>query len=164
MEIGQKIKKMRKEAGISQEELAFALEVSRQTVTRWERGRMIPDTERVAALAKYFGVTADELMNDEKTAVAQVGSAREERTDAAAIKRRSAPKILVVLGAILIVVGLLGVLGAALLFSDGDVTAVYASASVSTGELFAIFGVLAAVGVVLTAAFAISRAVKRRKA
>ena len=63
-----------------------------------------------------------------------------------------------------IVVGLLGVLGAALLFSDGDVTAVYASASVSTGELFAIFGVLAAVGVVLTAAFAISRAVKRRKA
>lgn len=51
-----------------------------------------------------------------------------------------------------------------LLFSDGDVTALYASASVSTGELFAIFGVLAAVGVVLTAAFAISRAVKRRKA
>ena len=63
-----------------------------------------------------------------------------------------------------IVVGLLGVLGAALLFSDGDVTAVYASASVSTGELFAIIGVLAAVGVVLTAAFAISHAVKRRKA
>lgn len=45
MEIGQKIKKMRKEAGISQEEPAFALEVSRQTVTRRERGRMIPDTD-----------------------------------------------------------------------------------------------------------------------
>lgn len=64
MTLGEKITRLRKERGLSQEELSSVLNVSRQAVSKWETGDATPDVERVVALAEYFGVTTDWLLRD----------------------------------------------------------------------------------------------------
>ena len=58
---------LRKLNGLSQEELAEKVNVSRQTLSKWESGESAPDLERAAALAEVFGVTLDDLVNYEST-------------------------------------------------------------------------------------------------
>ena len=65
MKLSEKLYKLRKERGLSQEQLADALGVSRQAISKWEGGAAIPEVEKLLALSKYFGVTADYLLNDE---------------------------------------------------------------------------------------------------
>ncbi len=65
MKIGEKIARCRKRKGMSQEELAEQLELSRQAVSRWETGTAVPDTEKVILLSRLFGVTTDYLLLDE---------------------------------------------------------------------------------------------------
>ena len=55
-DIGEKIKELRKSRGVSQEQLAFDLNVSRQTITKWEANAVQPNMESITALCKYFGV------------------------------------------------------------------------------------------------------------
>ena len=64
MTLGEKIIDLRKKRGLSQEELAITLGVSRQAVSKWEVGESTPDTDKVIALAEYFGVTTDSLLRD----------------------------------------------------------------------------------------------------
>ena len=63
--LGKKIQQLRKENGLSQEELASKLTISRQAVSKWELGESMPDTENVVQLSKLFGVSTDYLLNDE---------------------------------------------------------------------------------------------------
>lgn len=65
MKLSEKILTLRKKLGLSQEELAERLNVSRQAVSRWEVGSAQPDASNVLQLSKLFGVTADYLLNDE---------------------------------------------------------------------------------------------------
>lgn len=65
MKIGEKIGICRKKAGLSQEELANRLELSRQAVSRWETGAAVPDTEKVIQLSRIFQVSTDYLLLDE---------------------------------------------------------------------------------------------------
>ena len=58
--LGENLAKYRKKAGYSQEELADKLGVSRQAVSKWERGEASPDTENLIALSRLYGVTLDE--------------------------------------------------------------------------------------------------------
>ncbi|MBO5257322.1 MAG: helix-turn-helix transcriptional regulator, partial [Clostridia bacterium] len=60
--IAEKIRTLRKERGITQDELAAALRVSFQSVSRWENGQTYPDIELIPKIAAYFGVTTDELL------------------------------------------------------------------------------------------------------
>lgn len=62
MQIGQKIYNLRKTAGITQEQLASQLNVSRQTVSKWEAETTLPDIESVVAISRLFGVSLDELL------------------------------------------------------------------------------------------------------
>lgn len=62
MELAGNIYRLRAERGMSQEELAAALGVSRQSVSKWETGAATPELDKVAALAALFGVTMDELV------------------------------------------------------------------------------------------------------
>ncbi len=62
MKLGEKIALLRKKAGLSQEELAARLEISRQAVSRWETGSAQPDLEKVVELARLFSVTTDHLL------------------------------------------------------------------------------------------------------
>ncbi len=65
MNLAEKIFTLRKQCGMSQEELAEKLNVSRQAVSRWEVGSAQPDAENVLNLSRLFGVTADYLLNDD---------------------------------------------------------------------------------------------------
>lgn len=62
--ISDKIYNLRKQYEISQEELAFELEVSRQTISKWETGGTIPDTKNLIRLSKYFNVPIETFYTD----------------------------------------------------------------------------------------------------
>ena len=62
MDIGSKIKELRIEKNLTQEELAAELGVTAAAVSKWENGYTLPDILMLCALADFFGVTADELL------------------------------------------------------------------------------------------------------
>ncbi len=64
MKIGNKIAALRNIYGISQEELAERLEVSRQSVSKWEMNQSFPQIEKIIALSELFNVTCDEIIKD----------------------------------------------------------------------------------------------------
>ncbi len=66
MTIGERLLKLRKEKNISQEELANTLNVSRQTVSKWETDQTMPDFDKIVPLCEYFGITSDELLSGKK--------------------------------------------------------------------------------------------------
>ena len=61
MELGKEIHRLRNNLGITQEALAEALNVTAQTVSKWERGTSLPDVQMLPEIAVYFGVTIDQL-------------------------------------------------------------------------------------------------------
>ena len=61
MTLGEKISALRAARGMKQDELAAALGVSRQSVSKWETGASVPELDRLVQLAGLFGVTLDEL-------------------------------------------------------------------------------------------------------
>lgn len=63
MELRDKLRHFRKERGISQMEAADQLEVSRQTIHRWEAGTSVPTTENLLRLSELYGVPLDVWMN-----------------------------------------------------------------------------------------------------
>ena len=65
MKLSEKILYYRKKAGLSQEELAGRVGVSRQAVSKWELGDAAPEVDKLRALAREFGVTVDELLSEE---------------------------------------------------------------------------------------------------
>jgi transcriptional regulator with XRE-family HTH domain len=64
MEFNNKLYELRKKRGYSQEELANRLNVSRQTVSKWEVGESTPDMEKLVAISDLFEVSLDELVKD----------------------------------------------------------------------------------------------------
>lgn len=62
MNISDRIQSLRKAKGITQEQLADAVGVSRQAVSKWEAEQSVPDLERVVAMAEYFDVTTDYIL------------------------------------------------------------------------------------------------------
>ena len=66
MEFHEKLQELRKQRGLTQEELAQALYVSRTAVSKWESGRGYPGIDSLKAIARYFSVSIDELLNGEK--------------------------------------------------------------------------------------------------
>lgn len=62
MNISDRIQSLRKARGITQEQLADAVGVSRQAVSKWEAEQSVPDLERIVAMAEYFDVTTDYLL------------------------------------------------------------------------------------------------------
>ena len=66
MEFHEKLQELRKSRGLTQEELAEALYVSRTAVSKWESGRGYPSIDSLKAIAAYFSVTIDDLLSSEK--------------------------------------------------------------------------------------------------
>ncbi len=64
MTIGEKITELRVAANISQEQLAEKINVSRQSVSKWEMGQALPQIDKVLQLCELFGVSTDELLHD----------------------------------------------------------------------------------------------------
>lgn len=85
MTIGEKIQKLRKQNGLSQEALAEKVSVTRQTISKWELGQSQPDLGFVAALSDIFNVSSDYLIRDNVEAVDTFARGKEniniEKTD-----------------------------------------------------------------------------------
>jgi len=67
IEIANRLQKLRKEFGYSQEELADKLGISRQAVSKWERAESSPDTDNLIILARLYNMSLDELLYDTET-------------------------------------------------------------------------------------------------
>ena len=67
LNIGETIKKLRKEREITQEEFSEVLGVSCQSVSRWENNSCYPDIELIPMIAAFFGISTDKLMGIDET-------------------------------------------------------------------------------------------------
>ena len=63
MTIGEKIRQLRKEKGLTQDAVASALEISRQAIAKWESDQSSPSTENLVKLANLFNVSLEELVD-----------------------------------------------------------------------------------------------------
>ena len=66
MTFAEKLKSLRKQASMSQEQSAEKLGVSRQAVTKWETDTGIPDLENIKSISSLFDISIDELLSNEK--------------------------------------------------------------------------------------------------
>lgn len=64
MKFNEKLIKLRKEMGLSQEELGNKLNVARQTVSKWELGETTPEMDKLIKMSEIFNITLDELIKD----------------------------------------------------------------------------------------------------
>ena len=64
MTLGEKIVNLRSNSGLSQEELAEKVNVSRQSVSKWEMNQALPQIDKVLMLCELFGISTDELLHD----------------------------------------------------------------------------------------------------
>lgn len=80
MDLANRIYKLRKAANLSQEQLAEHLDVSRQSVSKWEAGQSVPELDKIVLLSELFGVSADYLLKGENTKV-EVPSSHQSNKD-----------------------------------------------------------------------------------
>lgn len=82
MTLGQRLKAYREKEGLTQEQFAEYLNVSRQAVTKWEHDKGVPDIDNLVAISRKLGVTLDELV---------LGQAADEHAASSALSGSSAP-------------------------------------------------------------------------
>ncbi len=121
MEFNNKLYDLRKQKGLSQEELANRLNVSRQTISKWEIGDSTPDMEKLVAISDLFGISLDELVLDKapETVQAAPPPARSELysdvkehilTDKNKKKAKKGLKIAAVIGVAVLLIDMLSLL------------------------------------------------------
>jgi transcriptional regulator with XRE-family HTH domain len=74
MTLGVRISQLRKATGLSQEELAEMVSVSRQAISKWETDQTMPEIEKVLLLSKTFSISTDELLGNEAPIKAEISS------------------------------------------------------------------------------------------
>ncbi len=101
MEISDQIRRLRTERSMSQDDLAKAIFVSRQTVCNWETDKTYPDVQSILLLSQVFGVSTDELIKGDVAAIQ-----RSVAADAASMKWLSAGMAVLVAGGVVCFVAL----------------------------------------------------------
>lgn len=81
MNFAEKLKTLRKQKNISQEQLAEKIHVSRQAITKWENGNGIPDIENLIAISNLFNESLDSLLSEEKSLISKHEFLYESRTE-----------------------------------------------------------------------------------
>lgn len=104
MRLGEKIQTLRKQKGMSQEQLASKITVSRQAVSKWELNETIPDIENLIQLSKILESSLDYLLDDTVKVVSDIPIIKQERQEL------SKSKVFYLLG-FLIVIGVLLIIG-----------------------------------------------------
>lgn len=105
MTVGERIQQLRKAAGLSQEQLAEQLDVSRQSVSKWELNDAAPEISKIIALSELFGISTDELLKGAESIPAAAGE-KESIESIAAIARLNAAEKRIRTGFITAVAGL----------------------------------------------------------
>lgn len=86
IEIANRLAKLRKEKGLSQEELAEKLGLSRQAVSKWERAESSPDTDNLICLAKIYNISLDELLRTDEDVESIKESVKEKEVEKKNVK------------------------------------------------------------------------------
>lgn len=81
MNIGEKLFELRKEKNLSQEEVAEKLNVTRQTVSKWETNQSTPDFDKIIPLCELFEISTEELLTGNKPETINVEVREEEKTE-----------------------------------------------------------------------------------
>ena len=81
MELHEKLQALRKQKGLTQEELAQALYVSRTAISKWESGRGYPSIDSLKALSRFFSVSIDELLTGEEALTLAEETHKEQERD-----------------------------------------------------------------------------------
>lgn len=119
MEFNNKLYNLRKQKGLSQEELANRLNVSRQTVSKWEVGDSTPDMEKLIAISDLFEISLDELVMDkapehvgENTAKSEIVSELKEKvlTDKNKQKVKQSLKIAAIIFGIIVLIDVISMI------------------------------------------------------
>lgn len=87
--LSEKIYSLRKKKGLSQEELAFQLDVSRQAVSKWESGASVPESSKLIALSEYFNVSVDYLIKDKTEEIPENSEKEEEKEGTSAAPEKT---------------------------------------------------------------------------
>ena len=132
MTLGEKLQKLRKARGWTQEELSEKIGVSRQSLSKWESDGALPDTANIILLADLFGVTTDYLLRE---AEASQSTPDESPAVPSVVQLvpppKKAPPAALVIGYILLTIGLLVFLGLVLLSNIFPVSGVRGDGVVS---------------------------------
>jgi transcriptional regulator with XRE-family HTH domain len=108
MEIGNKINQLRKLSGMTQEQLAEKLNVSRQSVSKWENGGAAPDLESVVKISRLFQVSLDDLLTEGEEGVTKENDGQITLADLVEINRHNRKMLLLLIsGLIFIMVSVL---------------------------------------------------------
>jgi transcriptional regulator with XRE-family HTH domain len=108
MEIGNKINQLRKISGMTQEQLAEKLNVSRQTISKWESGGSSPDLESIVKVSKLFHVSLDDLLMEGEAGMANKNNEQITLEDLMKINLHNRKMtLLLISGLIFIMIGIL---------------------------------------------------------
>ena len=111
MQIGKKISQLRKMSGLSQEQFAEKMDVSRQTISKWENGASVPDWESMIKISCIFSITLDELAENEDDAKSEKQSMGLTLQDLIKINASNRRKTILLMAAIeLMVISILSVI------------------------------------------------------
>ena len=111
MTLGEKIYELRTQHNLSQGDLANELNVSRQSISKWENGNSTPDLDKLTKLAKIFNISLDELVNNEETEKNIITTPEQITTTQTKTREKKIGKGLLIAGIISIFVFLLLGLG-----------------------------------------------------
>ena len=100
MELNTKLKEARSPAGLTQEEVAEAIQVSRQTISNWETGKFYPDILSVIKLSDLYAISLDELLKGDNKMIEHL----EESTDVVSSNRRLIAAVIVNVALMIILV------------------------------------------------------------
>ena len=92
IEIANRLVELRKKSGLSQEDLAEKLGLSRQAVSKWERAEASPDTDNLIVLAKLYGVSLDDILNTDEPVEDIIAATKEKEAEKEQIKKETSTK------------------------------------------------------------------------
>lgn len=128
----ERFRELRKKSGLSQEELAEKLNVSRQAVSKWETGAAVPTADKLAEIADFFGVTLDMLMRGDNSEIPQ------NRREDSPKKLRKVTAVCMIAAAVLAVL----ILAVLQLTGNGDSIAASSAVTLNGTGIVAILAVL----------------------
>ena len=128
----ERFRELRKKSGLSQEELAEKLNVSRQAVSKWETGAAVPTADKLAEIADFFGVSLDMLMRGDNSEIPE-----KQRVDSPK-KLRKVTAVCMIAAAVLTVL----ILAVLQLTGNGDSIAASSAVTLNGTGIVAVLAVL----------------------
>ena len=104
MKFNEKLIEIRKKEGLSQEELGYKLNVTRQTISKWELGQTTPEMDKLIEISKLFDISVDELIKDSETNETNIDNNQNEPIKDQPIVKGKSRNIIIVVVLVLVLV------------------------------------------------------------